>query len=186
MNLHLPYKSIIKSAIVSIAFLSSYLAVYSDEEFHFDSLEVEFNDSLHEIDSRFEMNIISSDEKEINNVESPPPSNCQNVERIPITYDGNLEKDIEKELIYPKLPKGFENKEYKAVVIIQIDENGKQIPEMCYIYRSSGLNILDNEALRVTKTLKNWKPAANVTNDTIAEFVPITIIFDYSSTDNTN
>lgn len=186
MNSHLPYKSIIKSAIVSIAFLSSCLVAYSVEEFHVDSLEVEFNESLHEIDSSFEMNVITSDEKEINNFQSPLSSNCQNVERIPITYDGNLEKDVEKELTYPKLPEGFESKEYKAVVIIQIDENRKQIPEMSYIHRSSGLNVLDNEALRVTKTLKNWKPAANVTNGTLAEFVPITIIFDYSSTDNTN
>ena len=183
---HFPYKSIIKSAIITIAFLSSCLVAYSVEEFHVDSLEVELNESLYELDSSFEMGIITSNEKEIINAQSPPPSNCQNVERIPITYNGNLEKDIEKELIYPKLPEGSASKEYKAVVIIQIDENGEQIPEMSYIYRSSGLNILDNEALRVTKTLKNWKPAANMVNGTLAEIVPVTIIFDYSSTDNTN
>lgn len=171
--LNFPYKSVIKTTIVSIAFLSSYLAAYSNKDFYIDSLEVKFNESLYEIDSSFEMNIITSDEEEINNTQSPPPSNCQNVERIPIIYDGNLEKDIEKELIYPKLPVGSESKEYKTVVTIHIDNNGKQIPYKSYIFRSSGIKLLDKEALRVANTLHNWKPITTATKVNLLIFLQL-------------
>jgi TonB family protein len=158
MNSYLPYKSIIKSAIVSIAFMSSCLVAYSNEEFHIDSLELEFNESLHEIDTSFEMKIITSDEKEINNAESPLPSDCSfgfDMLDNGFPYEGEIFKDIANEIDFSNVKSCLSrDTKYRAVVKVLIDSTGNLAVSNILI--SSGFKQTDVEALRVVNSLNKW------------------------------
>ena len=158
MNSYLPYKSIIKSAIVSIAFLSSCLAAYSNEEFHFDSLEVEFNKSLYEIDSSFEMNVITSDEKEINNVEYPLTTSCNfgfNILDNGFPYEGEIFKDIVEKLDLSKVKSCLsKDTNYRVILKVLIDSTGNLAKSK--IEYSSEISSIDDAALNAVNSLNKW------------------------------
>ena len=155
MKAYFPYQPTIIIALILTALLSFYSDAYSTQQIDVDSVEVELIEGIHKIDIDFEKNILTADKKEVIVEKGPIPSKCLWVERVPLFYDGNLENEIEKELSYPKLPEYLRNKKYKVVITIEIDNNGKQIPDKSYVYRSSGIELLDNEALRVARTLHN-------------------------------
>lgn len=181
MNSHLPYKSIIKSVIVSIAFLSSCVTAYSVEEFHVDSLEVELNESLYELDSSFDMNIITSDEKEINNVEYPLTTSCNfgfNILDNGFPYEGEIFKDIVEKLDLSKVKSCLsKDTSYRVILNVLIDSTGNLAESK--IEYSSKISSIDDAALNAVNTLNKWTiPIQD--GKPISVWVSVPVLFKYS------